>query len=58
MDKLQIAHDLAILKLGRELERAYFDDTHICQRYFQIRKEFSELLEAHDEHFFLNLGKK
>ena len=51
MDKLQIAHDLAILKLSRELEHAYFDDGH-------IRKEFSELLETHDEHFFLNLGKK
>ena len=58
MEKLQIAHDLAILKLSRELEHAYFDDGHICQKYFQIRKEFSELLEAHDEHFFLNLGKK
>ena len=58
MDINQIAHDLAILKLGRELERAYFDDAHICQKYFRIRKEFSELLEAHDEHFFLNLGKK
>ena len=46
MDKLQIAHDLAILKLSRELEHAYFDDGHICQKYFQIRKEFSELPET------------
>lgn len=58
MDNLQIAHDLAIAKLSSELS-GNLDDPHICQRYFKYRTDFSELLNSHDENYFLNeLDKK
>ena len=58
MDNLQIAHDLAIAKLSSELS-GNLDDSHICQRYFKYRTDFSELLNSHDDNYFLNeLDKK
>lgn len=53
MDKLQIAHDLAVAKLCAELPGS-LDNSHICQRYFKYRAEFSDLLDSHDEYYFLN----
>lgn len=52
MDKLQIAHDLAIAKLSAELPGS-FDNEHICQRYFKYYVEFAELLNSHDKDYFL-----
>ena len=58
MDKLQIAHDLAVAKLCAELP-GHLDNEHICQRYYQYRTEFAELLNSHSEDYFLNeLDKK
>ena len=58
MDKVQIAHDLAVAKLFSELT-GDLDDSHICQRYFKYRTDFSELLNSYDENYFLNeLDKK
>lgn len=58
MDKLQIAHDLAVAKLCAELP-GRLDNEHICQRYFKYYAEFAELLESHDKDYFLNeLDKK
>ena len=53
MDKLQIAHDLAVAKLCAELPGS-LDNPHICQRYFKYRAEFVDLLDSHDEDYFLN----
>ncbi len=53
MDKLQIAHDLAVDKLCAELP-GNLDNPHICQRYFKYRAEFVDLLDSHDEDYFLN----
>lgn len=49
----QIAHDLAVAKLCAELP-GNLDNPHICQRYFKYRAEFADLLESHDESYFLN----
>ena len=53
MDKLQIAHDLAVAKVCAELPGS-LDNSHICQRYFKYRAEFVDLLDSHDEDYFLN----
>ena len=54
----QIAHDLAVAKLCAELP-GNLDNPHICQRYFKYRAEFVDLLDSHDENYFLNeLDKK
>lgn len=53
MDINQIAHDLAVAKLCAELPGC-LDNPHICQRYFKYRAEFADLLESHDESYFLN----
>lgn len=53
MDKLQIAHDLAVAKLCAELP-GRLDNPHICQRYFKYRADFAVLLDSHDEDYFLN----
>lgn len=53
MDINQIAHDLAVAKLCAELLGS-LDNPHICQRYFKYRAEFADLLESHDESYFLN----
>lgn len=52
MDKLQIAHDLAVAKLCAELPGS-FDNEHICQRYFKYYAEFAELLNSHGKDYFL-----
>ena len=58
MDNFQIAHDLAVAKLCSEL-LGNLDDSHICQKYFKYRTDFSNLLNSHDENYFLNeLDKK
>lgn len=49
----QIAHDLAVAKLCAELP-GNLDNPHICQRYFKYRAEFADLLDSHDEDYFLN----
>lgn len=48
MDNFQIAHDLAVAKLCSEL-LGNLDDSHICQKYFKYRTDFSKLLNSHDE---------
>lgn len=53
MNNNQIAHDLAIAKLCAELP-GNLDNPHICQRYFKYRAEFADLLDSHDEDYFLN----
>lgn len=53
MDINQIAHDLAVAKLCAELP-GNLDNPHICQRYFKYRAEFADLLDSHDEDYFLN----
>ena len=53
MDKLQIAHDLAVAKVCAELPGS-LDNPHICQKYFKYRAEFADLLDSHDEDYFLN----
>lgn len=53
MDINQIAHDLAVAKLCAELPGS-LDNPHICQRYFKYRAEFADLLDSHDEDYFLN----
>ena len=53
MDINQIAHDLAVAKLCAELP-GNLDNPHICQRYFKYRAEFVDLLDSHDEDYFLN----
>lgn len=53
MEKLQIAHDLAVAKLCAELPGS-LDNSHICQRYFKYRAEFAYLLDSRDESYFLN----
>lgn len=53
MDKLQIAHDLAVAKLCAKLPGC-LDNPHICQKYFKYRAEFVDLLNSHDENYFLN----
>ena len=53
MDINQIAHDLAVAKLCAELPGC-LDNPHICQKYFKYRAEFVDLLDSHDEDYFLN----
>lgn len=53
MDINQIAHDLAVAKLCAELP-GNLDNPHICQKYFKYHAEFVDLLESHDESYFLN----
>ena len=53
MDINQIAHDLVVAKLCAELP-GNLDNPHICQRYFKYRAEFVDLLDSHDENYFLN----
>lgn len=53
MDINQIAHDLVVAKLCAELP-GNLDNNHICQKYFKYRAEFVDLLDSHDENYFLN----
>ena len=53
MDINQIAHDLAVAKLCAELP-GNLDNPHICQKYFKYRAEFVDLLDSHDENYFLS----
>lgn len=47
MDKLQIAHDLAVSKISVQSSKFFYDDEHICQKYFEYRRNFLEILEHH-----------
>lgn len=45
MDNLQIAHDLAVAKISVQSSKSFYDDEHICQKYFEYRRNFLEILD-------------